>query len=97
MGEGLSFAGLDSLAKHLRVELEERPFILVYAYNGTGKTRLSVAFKNLGKTSNDDGVVLTKTLHLLNSASDLTIESGKTVSDGLLLRHLGICEWNTAN
>lgn len=44
-----SFPSLLELAKHLRVELQTRKFILLYAYNGTGKTRLSVAFKDLGK------------------------------------------------
>jgi wobble nucleotide-excising tRNase len=43
------FADLKSLATHLRRELQTKKFILLYAYNGTGKTRLSTAFKNLGK------------------------------------------------
>jgi energy-coupling factor transporter ATP-binding protein EcfA2 len=43
------FADLNALAAHLRQELENKKFILLYAYNGTGKTRLSSAFKNLGK------------------------------------------------
>lgn len=43
------FADLNTLAVHLRRELETKKFILLYAYNGTGKTRLSTAFKNLGK------------------------------------------------
>ncbi len=41
------------LAAHLREELqnvqEPKKFILLYAYNGIGKTRLSMAFKNIGK------------------------------------------------
>lgn len=44
-----SFENLDSLAAELRRKLEERKHILLYAYNGTGKTRLSMAFKDLGK------------------------------------------------
>ena len=40
---------LNALAAHLRQELEDRKFILVYAYNGVGKTRLSTAFKDIGK------------------------------------------------
>jgi len=44
-----TFASLDALAAHLRTELIEKKFILLYAYNGTGKTRLSMAFKDLGK------------------------------------------------
>lgn len=43
------FADLPALAAHLRHELEQKRFILLYAYNGTGKTRLSTEFKNLGK------------------------------------------------
>lgn len=43
------FDNLDALAAHLRSELKEKKFILLYAYNGTGKTRLSMAFKDIGK------------------------------------------------
>lgn len=44
-----TFADLSALAQHLRTELDQRKFVLLYAYNGTGKTRLSAAFKDLGK------------------------------------------------
>ncbi len=43
------FADLNALAAHLRQELANKKFVLLYAYNGTGKTRLSTAFKDLGK------------------------------------------------
>lgn len=43
------FADLNALAAHLRAELENKKFILLYAYNGTGKTRLSTTFRDLGK------------------------------------------------
>jgi wobble nucleotide-excising tRNase len=33
--------------------LQSKKFILVYAYNGTGKTRLSTAFKDLGKNGEE--------------------------------------------
>lgn len=46
---GITLDSLDTLAEHLRAELEEKKFVLLYAYNGTGKTRLSMAFKNIGK------------------------------------------------
>jgi AAA domain len=45
----IPFADLNALAVHLRQELENKKFILLYAYNGTGKTRLSTAFKDIGK------------------------------------------------
>src|SRR5579862_4637341 len=44
-----SFPDLLALARHLRDELQTKKFVLLYAYNGTGKTRLSTAFKDLGK------------------------------------------------
>ena len=47
------FTDLNLLATHLRTELEGKKFVLLYAYNGTGKTRLSTAFKNLGKQGED--------------------------------------------
>src|ERR1035441_6122778 len=43
------FADLNALAAHMRGELVAKKFILLYAYNGTGKTRLSTAFKDIGK------------------------------------------------
>jgi hypothetical protein len=42
------------MAQHLRDELENKKFILLYAYNGVGKTRLSTEFKNLGKDPEDE-------------------------------------------
>lgn len=52
-----TFPDLPSLAAHLRTELDGRKeqriegkkYILLYAFNGTGKTRLSMAFKDVGK------------------------------------------------
>ena len=54
MPEPASFNDLPTLAQHLRDELENKKFILVYAYNGVGKTRLSTEFKNLGKDAEDE-------------------------------------------
>jgi hypothetical protein len=47
----MNFSDLTGLAAHLRDTLVNRnkKHILLYAYNGTGKTRLSEAFKNEGK------------------------------------------------
>lgn len=57
------YADLPAVAKHLRELLEEKstrkpdksPFVLIYAFNGTGKTRLSGAYRDLGKIVNEDG------------------------------------------
>lgn len=43
------FENIEEVAKHLRQELESKKTILLFAYNGTGKTRLSMAFKDIGK------------------------------------------------
>jgi len=56
----IPFADLDALATHFRSQLASenaRKFILLYAYNGTGKTRLAGTFKDLGKELNQDGEV----------------------------------------
>ena len=52
-----TFANLDTLAGHLRQQIEEmgKKVTLIFAYNGTGKTRLSMAFKELGKAYDDEG------------------------------------------
>jgi len=51
---GKTFADLHALAIHLRGDLENKKTIVLYAYNGTGKTRLSMAFKNIGKQGGAD-------------------------------------------
>lgn len=43
------FSDLRLLAQDLREKLEKTNIILLYAYNGVGKTRLSMEFKALGK------------------------------------------------
>src|SRR5690606_21261545 len=57
MAEPLTFDTLDALAAHLRHEIEERnkKVTLIFAHNGTGKTRLSMAFKEQGKSYDADG------------------------------------------
>jgi len=47
------FVDLNALAIYLRTELTNKKFILLYAYNGTGKTRLSTAFKDIGKVGSN--------------------------------------------
>lgn len=66
------YADLISLAADFRQQLETKKFVLLYAYNGTGKTRLSTAFKDLGK--------MPTTGALTNEAGEpLETEAGETI------------------
>jgi hypothetical protein len=64
------FADLNALATHLRDELQNKKFILLYAYNGTGKTRLSLEFKNLGKKVNADGETIERDTLYFNAYTE---------------------------
>lgn len=44
-----NFNTLADIATRFRSDLKDTPFVLLYAYNGTGKTRLSVEFKDKSK------------------------------------------------
>ncbi|MDR2318908.1 MAG: AAA family ATPase [Pseudomonas sp.] len=48
-----SFANLTDLALHLRKALDIKKIVILYAYNGTGKTRLSTVFKDVGKVDDE--------------------------------------------
>ena len=62
---GTAYADLLELARHLRSVLADRaqrrpdrsPFVLLFAFNRTGKTRLSAAFKDLGKVADENDEV----------------------------------------
>jgi len=45
---------LNGLVNRLRDDLNSKDYILIYAYNGTGKTRLSMAFKDKGKKGGEE-------------------------------------------
>ena len=45
------FDSIKDIAQYFRMLLEEKKYIVLFAYNGTGKTRLSVEFKFLGQES----------------------------------------------
>lgn len=48
------FDSINEIAKYFRMLLEEKKYIVLFAYNGTGKTRLSGEFKSLGQHLNED-------------------------------------------
>jgi hypothetical protein len=47
------FYTLKEVAEYFRMLLDEKKYIVLFAYNATGKTRLSVEFKSLGQQIND--------------------------------------------
>ena len=49
MRTSLYSPSLDNVSKHLRTKLLEKKYIVLFAYNGTGKTRLSMHFKDQAK------------------------------------------------
>jgi hypothetical protein len=53
----LQFESIEEISIAFRRELSDKKSILLFAYNGTGKTRLSMAFKEQGKKTveGDDG------------------------------------------
>ena len=53
MSDAHSFHTLTEVAKHLRNRLETRDHLLLFAHNGTGKTRLSMLFR---ETDQNEGV-----------------------------------------
>ncbi len=50
MSDKQEFDSLQEIARYLRLLLEDKKYVLLFAYNGTGKTRLSVEFKTLGQS-----------------------------------------------
>ena len=45
---------IESLAEHIRNDLINYYFVVLYAHNGTGKTRVSMAFKDIGRDKEND-------------------------------------------
>jgi hypothetical protein len=48
-----TYKSMNRLVQRLRDDLNSQDFVLLFAYNGTGKTRLSMAFKDAGKKNGD--------------------------------------------
>ena len=63
---------LKKLAQHIRDVLGDKKCYLVFAHNGTGKTRLSSVFKDLGKKKNKEtGEISADTLYYNAFTEDL--------------------------
>jgi hypothetical protein len=72
MADAQTFATLDTLAAHLRQEIEQKnkKCTLIFAHNGTGKTRLSMAFKELGKARGEGGADTARDTLYFNAFSE---------------------------
>jgi len=84
-----SFSDLNELATHFRTLLDSKKYVLLFAYNGTGKTRLSGVFKDLGKETNSEtGISTADTLYYNAFTEDLF--TWENDIDGDTDRHLNI-------
>lgn len=64
----LPFLSLEELAEYLR-DLDKR-YIMLFAYNGTGKTRLSMDFRQAGKQFDADGNVTARDTLYFNAFTE---------------------------
>ncbi len=69
------FVGLPELATYVRGKVDPDPdsrrkFVLLFAYNGTGKTRLCGAFKEIGKETNEHGETIARDTLYFNSFTE---------------------------
>lgn len=51
MSKIIKLDNLDALVSYLRKMLKDKKYILLFAHNGVGKTRLSMGFKDVGKAN----------------------------------------------
>jgi len=79
-----TYQNLRNLAIRLRDDLNNMPVVLLFAYNRTGKTRLSMEFKDAGKRKDPAGVA--DTLYFNAYTEDLFIWENDLNGDSV--RHL---------
>jgi hypothetical protein len=65
-----SYLNLPALADELREELKSKRPVLIYAYNGAGKTRLSGAFRDVGREVNGDGETIRRDTLYFNAYTE---------------------------
>lgn len=64
------YSDLAAVATHLRAELETKRFVLIYGYNGTGKTRLSGEFKDIGREVDENGETIARNTLYFNAFTE---------------------------
>lgn len=77
-----TFPDLTALATDLRAKLEQKKYLLLFAYNGTGKTRLSMAFKDIGKHQIESPLTAADG-EAITTASGDEIVASETIGDTL--------------
>ena len=87
MSEVIKFTNLTDIATHFRKDLtgdntKLKDLVLLFAHNGTGKTRLSMEFKEAGKEYNEEGEVTKRdTLYFNAFTEDLFSWHNDLVND----------------
>ncbi|MDP0384195.1 AAA family ATPase [Glaesserella parasuis] len=74
------FQNMSKLATRMRDDLNNQNFVLLYAYNGTGKTRLSMEVKAQNQRTNDN---VSNTLYFNAYTEDLFYWDNDFINDGL--------------
>ena len=66
------YSSLRRIVTKLRDDFQsgDRDFILLFAYNGIGKTRLSTEFKNVGKKSDRNRIVIKRDTLYFNAFTE---------------------------
>lgn len=75
MSEVIKFNNLTDIATHFRKDLtgdntKLKDLVLLFAHNGTGKTRLSMEFKESGKKYNDEGETIKRDTLYFNAFTE---------------------------
>ena len=76
------FDSIQNIAEYFRMLLEEKNYVVLFAYNGTGKTRLSATFKDLGKKTITDSITDSEGNTITDSGGD-SLMGETTTSDTL--------------
>ena len=79
----IPFKSLSDIAVRLRSDLKDLDFVLLYAYNGTGKTRLSMEFKDRGKKK----VGETNGIPFISTPSPKIYSTGTTISSPMRIAY----------
>ena len=78
-----TYQSLGKLVTRLRDDLNDADLVLLYAYNRTGKTRLSMEFKDAGSASIRRRTRPARLTRSISTPSPRICSSGKTTSKAI--------------